>query len=95
MAPHLPLVFHVTYESETWCLWLAGGTQAAQHFARKEDAVRVGVRHAAAARPSQLLVHSMDGTLELKKAFGPHAEAKPEDSSEYYIGRGQLPTEEL
>lgn len=93
MAPSAPLVFHVTFEAGRWCVWLAGGPPSAAHFVRKEDAVRVAIRHAEAAPPSRLLVHAPDGTLELSKEFGQPQD--PSDSSEYFIGPGGVTREVL
>lgn len=96
MASSPPLIFHVTYEEGGWCLWLAGAPRGAQHFARKEDAVRTGTRHAKATPPSELRVHASDGRLELQRSFPlrPPTPA-PGDSSEYFLGRGSVPADEI
>ncbi len=90
------MVFHVTYEPGGWCLWLAGGNDTVQHFARKEDAVRTGVRHAEAAPPSQLHVYGTDGRVERTRVFEPKSvRPTPSGSSEYFIGPGGVDSDQI
>lgn len=91
-----PLTFHVTPESGVWCLWLAGAPNTAQHFARKEDAVRLGLQHAAASPPSQLLVFDPDGRVALTRTFETQTRASvPDRSSQYALGPGSVPRDEV
>ncbi len=90
------LVFHVTKCSDGWRLGIAGSENTLQHFARKEDAVRIGLQHARAAPPSQLLVLDADGGTEFDHCFetrrGPPT---PQQLAGYAFGRGALPREKL
>ena len=91
-----PLAYHVTAEDGGWCLWLAGSTEAPQHFARKADAVRAGIRCAQSAPPSQLLVHAVDGTLERTRTFGLRTGRAAGDlRAEYALPRGAVPPDEI
>jgi len=95
MARSGPLTFHVTPEDGVWCLWLLGAPNTAQHFARKEDAVRLGVQHASATPPSRLLVFDGDGEVILTRQFD-HRTAEPRSvGSEYALGRGAVSREEI
>lgn len=90
------LVFHVTKCSDGWRLGVAGSSKTLQFFARKEDAVRTGLRHAEAVPPSQLLVLDADGGTEFDHSFQTRDPAPtPQQRAGYAFGPGVLPREKL
>lgn len=60
-------VYRVQFISERWCVRHEGATLSSHVL--KSDAVSSGQKVAKANRPSQLVVHRKDGTIEFEYTY--------------------------
>lgn len=60
--------YDVVYKTSTWQVTHRGGTLS--HHFTKDAAIDAGAQVAKSNRPSQLIIHRMDGTIEDERTYG-------------------------
>lgn len=69
MKPNV--VYHVAADGDEWTLMADGAKRAASRHATKKDAIAAGRELANAKKPSRLVIHKSDGTVQRTHEYVP------------------------
>lgn len=62
-------MYHVVPDGEYWRVKVEGSPLAGRRFRLKQDAIDYARRQAKANRPSQVVVHKSDGTIQTEWTY--------------------------
>lgn len=63
-------VWHVTTHENGWQVKRRGGQRATAVAPNQEDAIELAVQIAKNNKPSQVIIHSIDGTIREERTYG-------------------------
>lgn len=69
MKPNV--VYHVAADGDEWTLMAEGAKRASSRHATKKDAISAGRELANAKKPSRLVIHKSDGTVQRTHEYVP------------------------
>ena len=64
------VIYHVVYEDEVWKVKKVGASKSSGNFDTKDKAIEYGRKLAKSETLGQLIIHKMDGKIEIEYTYG-------------------------